>query len=359
MSESTSGALPHTVVLASFCQISGRGCRSRDVKPSKGEIAVALHLSPSGHLLDQSRVAVKPKRYMYIGFLQTAIAAIILSAAIPCSGAEPARLVTLRIGATGTLTGAADSLREKAGNDLLERFVKEETGLNAEIKGQLDWEVLAAGLKKGELHFGVFQGYEFAWLQEKHSDIKPLAVAINTFRYPIACIVTQAKSPIKSFADLQGKSIAVPASCHACLRMFVDRQAEAAGKKAEDYFSSIASPESVEDCLDDIVDGKIAAGSIDEAALEAYKRRKPGRFKQLKEVTRSPPFPPIVVAYHGTTLDAATISRFKDSLMGAARKEKGELLLSLSRLTAFESVPDDFVKVLADTRKAFPASAKK
>ena len=125
-----------------------------------------------------------------------AIAAIILSASVPSAAAEPVKLDTLRIGATGTLTGAAESLREKAGNDLLQRFIREETGLKADIKGQRSWEELAASLSKGETHFGVFQGYEYAWLQEKHSEIKPLAVAINVLRYPIACIVTQKNSPI-------------------------------------------------------------------------------------------------------------------------------------------------------------------
>jgi ABC-type phosphate/phosphonate transport system substrate-binding protein len=291
--------------------------------------------------------------------LTAVLAAALVGVAIPCSAAEPAKLATLHIGATGTLTGEADSLREKAGNDLLERFIKEETGLKADIKGQLTWQELASSLTKGETHIGVFQGFEFAWLKEKHPDIKPLAIAVNTLRYPVVCIVTQAKSPIKSFADLRGKAIAIPISSQACLRMFVDRQCETADKKAKDYFSSIAAPESVEDCLDDIVDGKLAAGTVEEATLEAYKRRKPGRFNQLREVTRSQPFPPLVVAYYGTNLDDATLRQFKDSLLGAARKEKGELLLTLSRLTAFENVPDDFAKVLTDTRKAYPVPSKK
>lgn len=291
--------------------------------------------------------------------MRLAIAAILVSQSNPCNAGEPAKLETLRIGATGTLTGAAESLREKAGNDLLQRFIREETGLKADIKGQRSWEELAASLSKGETHFGVFQGYEYAWLQEKYPEIKPLAVAINVLRYPIACIVTQKNSPIKSFADLKGKVVAVPASTQACLRMFLDRQCEAAGKKPEEYFASIAAPESVEDCLDDLVDGKFAAVSIDEAALEAYKRRKPGRYNQLREVTRSQPFPPIVVAYYGTTLDEPTLRRFKDSLLSATRKEKGEMLLTLSRLSAFESVPDDFANVLTATRKAYPAPVKK
>ena len=65
-------------------------------------------------------------------------------------------------------------------------------------------------------------------------------------------------------------------------------------------------------------------------------------------------FPPAVVAFYASVLDEATLRRFKERLLAAASKEKGETLLTLSRLTGFVSVPEDFVKVLAETRKAYP-----
>ncbi len=271
----------------------------------------------------------------------------------------PARIVSLRIGATGTMTGVADGPKEKAGNELLQRFIKDETGFDSDIGGQVKWDELTDKLTKGQFHIGVFQGYEFAWVAEKHPQIKPLAVGVNAYHYPVALIVTSKKSAVKDFADLRGKMLAIPASCHAFLRLYVDRQCEAAGRKAEGYFASIAAPENIEDCLDDVVDGKLQAAAIDQAALDAFKRRKPGRFNQLKEIARSQPFPPIVVAYCGNALDDATLRRFRESLLGAARKEKGELLLTLSRLTAFEAIPSDFEKVLAETRKAYPTAEKK
>jgi ABC-type phosphate/phosphonate transport system substrate-binding protein len=98
---------------------------------------------------------------------------------------------------------------------------------------------------------------------------------------------------------------------------------------------------------------------VDRAALEAFKRRKPGRFKQLKVVTRSQPFPPAVVAYYGSVLEQATLRRFKDALLGAAKKKKGETLLTLSRLTGFEPVPEDFGQELARTRRAYPPTNPK
>ena len=135
----------------------------------------------------------------------------------------------------------------------------------------------------------------------------------------------------------------------------MDSQSQANGKRSDAFFSKITSPENVEDALDDVVDGKIQLTAVDRVGLEAYKRRKPGRFKQLKEIARSQPFPPAVVAYYGGALDAQTLRLVKDGLLNAAKKDKGEMLLNLSHLTSFEDVPEDFAQVVARMRKAYPA----
>ena len=279
--------------------------------------------------------------------------------ALPCALArgQPARIDVLHIGATGTMTGDADSSKEKGAGQTLRRFIKEETGLTNDIVREEDWQKLAERMKKGELHVGVFQGYEFAWAQERHPDLKPLAVAVNGRRYPVAHVLARRDNAAGDFAGLKGQSLCLPVSNQEFLRLFLERQSEANGQKADAFFSKITAPDNVEDALDDVVDGKVQATVIDGAAFEAYRRRKPGRFKQLKEVARSAPFPAAVVASHGSVLDEATLRRFKDGLLGAAKKDKGEMLLTLSRLTGFEDVPEDYGKVLAATRKAYPPDA--
>src|SRR3954454_16596722 len=94
-----------------------------------------------------------------------ALAALLAGAGVAANG--QGRVDVLRIGASGTLTGNADSPREKAGSATLHRFIKDETGLNNEILGQTDWQALAGKMAKGQLHLAVFQGFEFAWAQEK------------------------------------------------------------------------------------------------------------------------------------------------------------------------------------------------
>ncbi len=277
---------------------------------------------------------------------------------IPAAAAHGrlAKLDFLHIGTSGTLTGASGA-REKAGLETLRMFIKEETGLNNDILRQKDWQELTEKMAKGELQLGAFQGYEFAWASEGKPKLKPLAVAVNVYRYPVAYVVAPRVGKAGTFADLKGQSIAVPETGQGFLRLFVDRQSEANGKKAAEFFSKIAAPDNVEDALDAAVDGKVQAAVADRAALEAYKQRKPGRFNRLKEIARSQPFPPGVIAYYDTTLDEATLNRFKTGLLGATKKEKGQTLLSLFRITGFEAVPDDFDKVLAQTRKVYPPRA--
>src|SRR5262245_833520 len=266
----------------------------------------------------------------------------------PSADAQPARVDVLRIGTSGTLSSDEEA-KEKGALKSLRKFIKDETGLENEIVRQRDWQELTDKLAKAQLHLGVYQGYEFAWAQEKQPNLKPLAIAVNVYRYPVVYVVTQKDSPAGNLAGLQGQSLAIPAEGRRIIRLFVERETQAAGKAPEAFFSKITPAETAEDALDDAVDKVVGAAAVDKAALEAFKRRKPGRFKQLKEVAHSQPLPSPVVAHFGDVLDAATLQRFERGLLTAHRKEAGQTMLTLFRLTAFETVPEDCAKVVADT----------
>jgi ABC-type phosphate/phosphonate transport system substrate-binding protein len=298
-----------------------------------------------------------PRSWFVAALVPVALAgaALVFGEGAP-AGAEPpqAKLAVLRIAATGTLTGNPDDPREKAGVKTLRQFIKAETGLENEVSREKDWRALAAKLKAGALQLGVFQGYEMAWAQDAYPELKPLAIAVNVHRYPVGHVLVRGDNAATDFAGLKGQSLSLSAATQPYLRLYLDRQCDAAGKKTAEFFGKVTTADNVEDALDDVVDGKAQATVIDGAAFDAYKDRKPGRFKRLKEVAQSPPFPPPVVACYGSALDEATVRRFKEGLFGAAKKETGELLLTLSRLTGIEDVPEDFGKVLAATRKAYP-----
>jgi len=278
--------------------------------------------------------------------------------AAPAS-AQQSKDFFLRVSATGTMTGKVEDPKEKTGQDLLHRFIKEETGLNNEITGREKWENLVDKLAKGQSHLGVFQGYEFAWAREKHPQLKPLALGINVYTYPVACVLVKRSNTATDFAGLKGQTLANPVMGQGYLKLFIERQPQLGGKNQDAFFSKVIPTENIEDALDDVVDGKIGAIVVDQAASDAFKRRKPGRFKQLKEIARSQPFPPTTVAYLGTTLDPGTLQRFRTCLLNAASKEKGEMLLTLGQLTGFVAVPADFEQIIAQTRKAYPYEAPK
>jgi ABC-type phosphate/phosphonate transport system substrate-binding protein len=269
------------------------------------------------------------------------------------------KLEVLRIGATTSLNPEGNHAKVNENRlETLRSFIKEETGYPNEIITEKDWRTLAEYMAKKERQLGVFQGYEFAWAQEDDPNLKPLALGIDVYRYPVAYIVTNRDNAAKDFSGLTGQSAAVPDTGQRYLTMFVERESQALGKEPSNFFTKVTTPDNIEDAIDDVVDGKVQAAVADRASLDSYKRRKPGRFAKLKAVAQSQPFPPLVVAYYDQVLDPSTLQRFRDGLLGANRKEKGQTLLTLFRLSGFEAIPNDFDQVLEKTRKTYPPPKK-
>lgn len=281
------------------------------------------------------------------------LAAVLAVSAAGAAGQEAGKIETLRIGTSGSLAlGAAGDPKEPA-QDTLKNFIKTETGFDNEIIRQKNWTELAEKLAKGQLHLGVFQGYEFAWAQEKYPELRPLTIAVNVYPYRHACVLVRQDNKAADFAGLQGQSCALP-SAQAYIRLFVERQCQANGKPVAKFFSQVAAPDNSEDALDDVVDGVVQAVVVDRVGLEAFQHRKPGRFGRLKEVLRSQAFPAPLVAFANEKLDEETRQRFQDGLINARKTDKGKNLLTYFKLTGFEAPPGDLGHVLAETRKAYP-----
>ena len=282
------------------------------------------------------------------------ILAIFLLAQDPALGQPPKKIDVLRIGTSGSLALNTSGTKEQTAIESLQSFIKTETGFENEVIRQKDYQEVIQKLAKGQLHLGVFQGYEFAWGQEKHPQLQPLALAVDVYHYRYAYLMVRRDSKVADFGALQGQAFSLPRPGQGHLRLFVEHLCEAHGKPLEAFFAKVSTPDNVEDALDDVVEGVVQAAVIDRVGLEAYKRRKPGRFKQLRELEHSQPFPPPLVAYYNEVVDKGTRQRFQDGLLNANRKEKGQRLLNLFKLTGFELPPSDFGQVLADTRKTYP-----
>jgi ABC-type phosphate/phosphonate transport system substrate-binding protein len=167
--------------------------------------------------------------------------------------------------------------------------------------------------------------------------------------------VVRKDAAIKKFGDLEGKILGVPKAGQGYQLLVANQQTQkAASKDAKAFFKEIKFSDSVEDTLDDLVDGTLQAAAVDRTSLDAYKRRKPARFDQLRALMHSGQMTPTVIAYFDQKLDAKTAERFRDGLLNANKKEKGRTLLTYFKLTGFGTPPADFDKVLEETRKTYP-----
>lgn len=281
------------------------------------------------------------------------LATLVICTANGLSAQEP-KLEALRIGTSGMLTSDKSGDKEKTALDSLRDFIKSETGLNNDILKQKNWQTLAKFMADGKTQLGVFQGYEYAWVQEKYPSIKPLALAVNVNRYPTVYVIAKKDDSAKDFPGLQGQTLCLPANAPRFVNFYLTRQTQAAGKKLDTFFSKITSQNDPIDAIDDVVDGVAQVTAIDQATLEVYKKQKPGRFKQLKEIAHSQPMPPVVIAYVDKSLSDTTLQRFRDGLLNANHKDRGQTMLNTFGLTGFETIPADFEQVLAATRKAYP-----
>jgi ABC-type phosphate/phosphonate transport system substrate-binding protein len=275
-----------------------------------------------------------------------------------CLAQEAGKIDVLHIGTSGSLAFNPSQNDEQAALDTLKNFIKTETGFDNDITASKDWPEVAAKLAAGKLQLGVLQGYEFAWAKEKYPKLKPLAIAVDATSYRYAYVMVKRDSPITDFAGLQHQVLSLPHIGKGHLTLFVEGLCTAAGKRLVAFFSRIATPDNTEDALDDVVDGVVQAAVVDRVGLDAYKRRKPGRFARLKEIAHSGPFPAPVVAYYDDNVAQATLDRFKKGLLDARRKERGEKLLNFFKLRSFEAVPANYEKVLVETRQKYPSTTQ-
>jgi len=218
---------------------------------------------------------------------------------------------------------------------------------------------LGDDLTNDRMQLGVFFGHEFAWVRQKHPELKPLVVVVNQIPYQRCYLLVQKDATVSAFGDLKGKSLAIarhtPEPCH----LFLERKCQTAGAKMEEFYSKIAHPDNVEAALDDLVDGTVQTVVVDEVALNSYQRRKPGRFAKLKEVEKSPVFPAAVVAYRPDKWNDADLKTIGDALLNAHQNPEGRQLLTMWKLTGFEPVPKDYEQMLRSIVKDYPPPKSK
>jgi ABC-type phosphate/phosphonate transport system substrate-binding protein len=232
-----------------------------------------------------------------------------------------------------------------------------QTGVKSEIVPTEDSVKLAQGLAENKIQVVFFQGFEFAWAKQACPELQPLMIAIHQRQDLRACLMARADSPIQDFADVKGKSAALPRLTQEHCWIYMERVCRDAGRgEPKKFFSSLSHPRDPE--VDDLGDGKIEAVIVDNVALDRYRQRKPARGQRLKLVKESEVFPSAVIAYRAGTLDKATVKRFQKALLEGQHTALGRQLLTLWKITSLERVPANFEETLEKTLKAYPPPEK-
>jgi ABC-type phosphate/phosphonate transport system substrate-binding protein len=240
----------------------------------------------------------------------------------------------------------------------LKSLMESQTGMSGTLLPGGECRNLGRQLQDDKFQLAVFHGVEFAWVRQKHPELKPLVVAIRDGQPLHACLVVSSESKAVCVKDLQGKSLAMCRQCREHCRLFLERRCEACGKCPQQFFAKITTPTDAEDAIDDVVDGEVDAALVDGAALERYQRVKCDRFAKLKTAVKSEPFPPAVVAYKPGVLSDETLKRFRNGLITANQNPKGKQLLNMCRINCFEAVPANYEELLVNIAKAYPPPAE-
>jgi ABC-type phosphate/phosphonate transport system substrate-binding protein len=269
-------------------------------------------------------------------------------------GAQPPR-DRIRFGLVDTMFRDTPVDTVQASIDEFKTILQRETGRPGESLTVKDATALAEQLLRKEVQIGACLGYEFAWVKEKHPELRPLVVAVNQQRYVKALLLVKADGPVKDFAALRGTTLAQARKTKAFCGLFVERRCRQAGSDLKDFFGQVAAAASVEEAIDDVVDGAAQAVLVDSVGLERYQARKPARFAKLRELERSPPFPPTAVFYLAGGVDESTLDRYRKALLKLDQTPKGQQILLEWKLTRFEPVPTDYEPRLQEIRKHYPA----
>jgi ABC-type phosphate/phosphonate transport system substrate-binding protein len=230
-----------------------------------------------------------------------------------------------------------------------------QTGMDGDVILPKDAPHLAQDLADNKIQIALLHGFEYAWAKRQHPQLRPLMLAVQQPSQLQVFLMVRADGPLHSFADLHGKSLAMPCFCQEHCWIFMERACESAGQAdPKKFFSALTNPGDVEEGLDEVVDGKVQAVIVDNVAWNSYQKRKPARAAKLNCIQKSEIFPPAVIAYREGAFDDATIKRFQESLIDGQKSSLGRQLLTLWKFSGLERAPADFDDSIQKILKAYP-----
>lgn len=231
---------------------------------------------------------------------------------------------------------------------------RKQTGVESEIEMVADCNILANRLMEKQVHFGVFHGFEWAWIRDRYPQLHALVVTIPPKKVQ-ACIVVHAHSRAEKPADLNGVCLTLPVAAKAHTYLYIDRLMQTLPKG-----SCCPTPHGewgADAVLDAVAEGKTPAGLLDAATVSAYANSRPGMFKQIKVLCQSDPFPPTVIVFRKGGVDPTTVEKVRSGLVQAKDNAHGRAFLFLWKLKGFEDVSAAYEADLQRILKAYPPPA--
>jgi len=258
--------------------------------------------------------------------------------------------------------GVADSISQGAPATLMalmmrpfKSYMEEQTGIEGEVVNGGDPFALAQKLADDKVQVGIFHGHEFAWAKQKHPDLQAVALCVAGQKTAKVHLVVLNTSKAASYADLKGKTIAVPRKSKEYCRLYLERKCVRGGTAPDKFYSKVLTPIEPEQGMDYVVAGKVQAAIVDAVSLEQYRKERPGRAKWLKSIQTSEPFPCGVIACYKDRFPESDVNKFRQALINARTTATGRQTLELFRLTSFEAAPEDHDVQLEAVAKAYPA----
>lgn len=234
-------------------------------------------------------------------------------------------------------------------------LVESQTGLKCELMLVRTPHEMCEQLEAGKLQFGVFHGFEFAWMKEKAPTLQAFMIAAPQHRPLRALLVVAEDSPFKSLADLKGQPVAMPQGTREFVRLFLNRQCQAAGQSPDAYFAQVTTPINSDTALHEVIDGKgVKAAVVDGGLFQGFAERYSGRAKRLRVLLSSENFPEGVVVIRPGVISEDTVARFRQGMATAHVTPLGRQLMALLGMAGFQPLPPNYEQQLIDVRRAYP-----
>jgi ABC-type phosphate/phosphonate transport system substrate-binding protein len=292
--------------------------------------------------------------FVYRNWLRFVVAALVTCTAVPAGVRAEEPETPIKIGMVATLFRDVPASLMLAMMGPFKALMKSQTGVPGDLVPSGEAFELAQQLADNKVDLAVFHGIEFAWVKQKYPQIQPLMIAVNQERHFRVHLIIRGDAKVKSVADLAGMKIAMPKGTREHSRLFLAKHCRICGKAPSAIFETTTVSPTVEDALDDLVDGQVSAAVIESVPFQSYSRRKPGRAAHLKSLVISEVFPSGVIAYNPGHLDPATLQKFRNGMTNANKNIMGRQMLMLWKLTAFEAIPEDYDMICRKIVKDYP-----